>query len=96
MAEIVKAVYENGALRLLEPLSLKEHQTVRIQVLPETEAESVGETMQALISQGVVIAPAGHSSVEPISEEERHQLADTLGQAMTKPLSELIIEDRDA
>jgi predicted DNA-binding antitoxin AbrB/MazE fold protein len=32
MAEIVKAVYENGVLRLLQPLNLQEGQTVRIRV----------------------------------------------------------------
>ena len=34
MTEIITAVYENGVLRPLSPLSLREHQTVRIQVLP--------------------------------------------------------------
>jgi hypothetical protein len=32
--------------------------------------------------------------VEPISEEERRELADRLGRAPGKPLSEIIIEDR--
>ena len=35
MTEIVTAVYENGLLRPLEPLDLRERQRVRIQVLPE-------------------------------------------------------------
>src|ERR671932_820579 len=35
MPEIITAIYENGVLRPLSPLPLQEHQTVRIQVLPE-------------------------------------------------------------
>lgn len=33
MPEIITAVYENGLLRPLERLSLREHQTVRLHVL---------------------------------------------------------------
>ena len=35
MAEIVTAVYENGMLRPLQPLNLRERQTVRLQIMPE-------------------------------------------------------------
>jgi len=35
MAEIVTAVYEKGMLRPLQPLNLRERQTVRIQVLSD-------------------------------------------------------------
>ena len=35
MAEIITAVYEKGMLRPLHPLDLREHQTVRLQIMPE-------------------------------------------------------------
>jgi hypothetical protein len=38
--------------------------------------------------------PSGHSKVEPISLKERNRVADILGQAAMKPVSEMIIEDR--
>jgi predicted DNA-binding antitoxin AbrB/MazE fold protein len=43
MSETIIAIYEQGVLRPLQPLSLRERQTVRIQVLP---GESIEETEQ--------------------------------------------------
>ena len=94
MTEIVTAVYENGWLRPLKSLKLREHQTVRLQLLPEKSVDEVEEAMQYLIAAGLVTPPLGHSDIEPISAEERLELAETLGQAPGKPLSEIIIEER--
>ena len=94
MAEIVTAVYEKGMLRPLRPLNLREQQTVRIQVLPEEPANGVEAVLQKLITAGVITPPPGYSEVDPISEEERRELAEMLGQAPGKPLSEIIIEER--
>lgn len=35
MSEIIVAVYENGVLRPVNPVSLNEGQTVRLRVVPE-------------------------------------------------------------
>ncbi len=94
MAEIVTAVYEKGILRPLQPLSLRERQTVRIQVLLEEPADGVEKVIQKLVQAGVITPPPGHSEVDPISEEERRELAAILGRAPGKPLSEIIIEER--
>jgi predicted DNA-binding antitoxin AbrB/MazE fold protein len=94
MAEIVTAVYEKGMLRPLQPLNLRERQTVRIQVLPEEAADEVEKVIQKLIQAGVITPPPGHSEVDPLSEEERRELAEILGRAPGKPLSEIIIEER--
>jgi len=94
MAEIVTAVYEKGLLRLLSPLKLNEHQTVRIQILPEKPVDEGGEGIQRLIADGLLTPPPGHSEIEPISDAERHELAETLGKASGKPLSKIIIEER--
>jgi hypothetical protein len=49
-----------------------------------------------MILEGILTPPPGDSDVEPISEEERRQLADELGQMIgdNKPLSQTIIEGR--
>ena len=94
MAEIVTAVYEQGVLRPLQPLDLREHQTVRLQVLPEEPADEAEEVIQILVKAGLLTPPLGRSEVDPIPEEERRALAELLGQAPGKPLSEIIIEER--
>jgi predicted DNA-binding antitoxin AbrB/MazE fold protein len=93
MAEIVTAVYEKGLLRPLSPLKLNEHQTVRIQILEEKPVDEVDDIIQRLIADGLLPPPPGHSEIEPISDIERRELAETLGKAPGKPLSEIIIEE---
>jgi predicted DNA-binding antitoxin AbrB/MazE fold protein len=101
MAEIVTAVYENGLLRPLEPLDLRERQRVRIQVLPENgeRQEKPEDPIETLI--GKLIAegrmrprPEGPIPPDPLSEEERQALADRLGRTSGKLASEMVIEDR--
>jgi len=100
MSEIVTAIYENGMLRPTRPLNLRERQTVRIQVLPEESAEAAASEQELeRIIQGLVVAgkltpPPGHYDVEPLSEQERRELADSMGRMPGQPLSEIIIEDR--
>jgi predicted DNA-binding antitoxin AbrB/MazE fold protein len=93
--ETVTAIYENGVLRPLHPLNLREHQTVRLQVLSEQLEEDASKAaLQSLIAAGIITPPKGSSDIEPMSEEERLELANRLGRAPGKLLSEIIIEDR--
>lgn len=95
MAEVIIAIYENGLLRPLVPLPLKEQQKVRLQVLPEPPVdEETSQVMQTLVDEGVLSLPPGSSETNPLSELERQELADQLGQASPKSLSEIIIEER--
>jgi predicted DNA-binding antitoxin AbrB/MazE fold protein len=97
MAEIVTAVYENGVLRPLRPLNLRERQTVRLQIVQEEPAEDENESEAAiriLVEAGLLTPPPRRSDVDPVSEQDRRELADRLGRAPGKPLSEIIIEDR--
>ena len=102
MAEIVKAVYEKGILRPLQPLNLRERQTVRLQVLPEEPKaqeepeDELEKVIQSLIASGVTRPRPnrGTPPPDPVSEEERLRLADIMGHAPGKPLSEIIIEER--
>lgn len=93
MAEIVTAVYEKGVLRPLHPVDLREHETVRLQVLPGP-IDDVERAVQALVQAGLVTPPRGRSRISPPSAEERRDLAQELGKVPGKPLSEIIIEER--
>ena len=101
MAEIVTAVYEKGMLRPLQPLNLRERQTVRLQIFPEEpviqdEPDEVEEVIQSLVAAGLMRPrpERGTPPPDPVSEEERRRLADIMGKAPGKPLSEIIIEER--
>jgi len=101
MVEIVTAVYEKGVLRPLQPLKLRERQTVLIQVMPdertmhEEPAGEVEQVIQGLISAGLMHPrPKGTPPPDPVSEQERRRLADIMGKAPGKPLSEIIIKER--
>ena len=94
MPEILTAVYENGVLRPLEPVTLRERQTVRIQVLAEEFGDATDPVIQNLIASGALTPPPGHSDVALPTDAERRALADRLGRAPGKMLSEIIIEER--
>jgi predicted DNA-binding antitoxin AbrB/MazE fold protein len=94
MAEIITATYENGVLRPLRPLNLRERQTVRLQILPEEPSDEVEEVVQLLVKAGLLTPPSGHSEFGPVSEEKRRELAESLGQEPGDPLSEIIIDER--
>ncbi len=101
MMEIVTAVYEKGMLRPLQPLDLQERQKVRIQVLPEAPdvseepEDDTDALIQRLVARGLMHPrPRGPIPPDPVSAEERLRLADLMGNAPGKPLSEIIIEER--
>ena len=101
MSEIITAVYEKGKLRPLQPLKLRERQTVRIQVLqdepiPGKPEDEVDEVIQKLIAAGLMRAHPERDVIppNPLSAEERQELADRLGRAPGKSASEMVIEDR--
>ena len=94
MSTTVTAVYEKGVLRLLQPVPLRERQRVRVQLLPDDVTDAVDQALRGLIAAGVLTPPAGGPDVEPLSEAERHELADRLGSLPGKPLSQIIIEER--
>jgi predicted DNA-binding antitoxin AbrB/MazE fold protein len=96
MSEIITAIYQKGTLRPTTPLNLHENQMVRIQVLPDEPLDRTEEIIAAMVAAGLLTPPPGHSDVDPISAEERVRLAQVLGRAPGKPLSEIIIEDRGA
>ncbi len=94
MPQSILAVYEHGLLRPLETLALHEKQRVRIQVEPEKQVETVEHVFQFLTNMGWLTPPSGQSRVKPVSLKERGRVADVLGKAAKRPVSEMIIEDR--
>jgi len=130
MAGTVWAIYENGVLRLLEPLDLQDGQRVCIQVLraePDDQARAVREEsqtytvvaaqeteldqseadsaagpeislkalLQRLVQEGHLRPlPGGPVPADPVPEKERLELANVMGRAPGKPLSEIVTEER--
>ena len=94
MPEIITAIYENGVLRPLSPLPLQEHQTVRIQVLPEDSAAELERITQSLATTELITPPPCRSDVEPVSEDAWRELTEKLKATPDKPLSEILIENR--
>jgi predicted DNA-binding antitoxin AbrB/MazE fold protein len=97
MSEIIVAVYENGVLRPLNPMSLKEGETVRLRIVPEispggskTELETA---LQSMVDEGVLRVSPKQGEVDP-TELSRRQQARKLVKIKGKPLSETIVEDR--
>jgi len=94
MSELVMAIYDQGLLRPLKPLNLTDHQAVVIQVLSEVVSNKNDQIIQLLIQSGLLTPPSGSSKVKAVSTKERQRIADVLGKATTKPLSQVIIEER--
>ena len=95
MSTIVQAVYERGVLRPLDPLDLRDQQRVRIQVWPD-EVSEVEDVLSVLVRAGLMRPQPGRGAPPPppLSAEQRQALADEVGRAPGKSLSEIVIEDR--
>ncbi|MBD2181221.1 antitoxin family protein [Planktothrix sp. FACHB-1355] len=102
MSEIIVAVYENGVLRPVNPVSLNEGQTVRLQVVlevsPGESQNEVEKPFQSLVDQKVMSLPPKQGQIDRAElarrEEARRERMQKMGPIPGKPLSETIIEDR--
>ena len=96
MSKVVTVVYEDGVLRPLDPLDLHDHQTVRIQILADEPNGDPGqEAIRILVAAGLMRLPERTATPpDPVPEKERRALAEGLGRAPGKLLSEIIVEDR--
>ena len=96
MGKVVTVVYEDGVLRPLDPLDLHDHQTVRIQVLADEPNGDPGqEAIRILVAAGLMRLPERATiPPDPVPEKERRALAERLGRAPGRLLSEIIVEDR--
>jgi predicted DNA-binding antitoxin AbrB/MazE fold protein len=99
MSQTITAIYENGALWPIAPLDLPEQSQVEIEVKQITapEAEGLDERSrihQALVAAGLALEhPVNPQPAAPLSAEERERIGRVF--AIGKPLSEIIIEERE-
>ena len=97
MEQTVTAIYENGILRPLDPLDLPEHARVQLSItaLPPPVAAEVHrhQVRAVLIAAGLALPESAAQPVQPLSEQEREELARRL--PVGRPLSEIIIEERE-
>jgi len=101
MNQVVTAIYADGVLRPLLPLNLEEQEQVEIEVrqIAKSESAQLDERIrihQALVAAGLIANADTWSPSpppDPISEEEQEELAQLFAGA--KPLSEIIIEERE-
>ncbi|GET38703.1 antitoxin family protein [Microseira wollei] len=100
MSETIVAVYENGVLRPLNPVSLSEGQTVQLTIVPQVSPgepkNELQEVLQSLIDQGLLRLPSSKRGQVDKAELSRRQQARKLVKIPGKPLSETIIEARGA
>jgi len=102
MADTITAIYENGVLRPLGPLSLQDGETVELQVLQSLseweEKKQLEKAVHAMVAQGLMRLPPKYGQVDSEflvrREQIRRQRMATLGPISGKPLSETIIEER--
>ena len=88
------AIYENGVLRLLTPISLPEHARVRLAILSEEEPEDeLHRARAALIAAGLIRPESPQVAPAAVSQVRRAELARLY--AAGGPLSEVIIAERD-
>lgn len=99
MSQTISAIYADGVLRPLTPLDLPEQSQVEIEVkqVVAPEAEQLDERNrfhQALVAAGLALEhPVNPVPAAPLSAEERERIGRIF--AIGKPLSEIIIEERE-
>jgi predicted DNA-binding antitoxin AbrB/MazE fold protein len=98
MPETITATYRNGSLHPSSPLNLSDNQSVRIIVLPDPH-DAKDELLQIMRNTGLIRRSDRQSTLpvppDPVSEKRRMEIAEKLGQAEGKPLSEIILSERD-
>jgi predicted DNA-binding antitoxin AbrB/MazE fold protein len=88
ISQPIRAVYQNGQLRLLDPVNLSEGEEVQLTIFSEEERELAA--LGDLLAE--VPAPTGESMDEVDEEELARQIEEAFrGQP---PLSDTIIEER--
>ena len=97
MPETITAIYENGVLRPLSPLSLKDGETVQITIVAEVSQEELKgdrEKSIKLMVRKLMGLPTKQFKLDAAAEQKRRELFEKLKGRVGKPLSEIVIEDR--
>lgn len=93
MALKLRAVYENGLLRLLDPVTLREGEEVNIQVTKIPTKSEEDKRIQAVLGDALLWNNPD-SDVDGEIEPLQMELDQTM-QHTDKPTSQLIIEERE-
>jgi predicted DNA-binding antitoxin AbrB/MazE fold protein len=102
MPETIAAVYENGVFRPLSSVSLKEGETVQINIVANVSLEDLKGDRETAIKlmdvRGLVRFPKKEGKLDraELIRREQHwrELMKKMEPLPGKPLSEIIIEDR--
>jgi predicted DNA-binding antitoxin AbrB/MazE fold protein len=93
MPETITAIYENGVLRPLSPLSLNNGETVQITIVAEVSQEKLkGDREKSM--RKLMGLPTKQFKLDAAAEQKRRELFEKLKGRVGKPLSEIVIEDR--
>lgn len=89
----IRAVYEDGQLRLLDPVELAEGQVVQITIEDESSLLTPDQIAVRLHSAGLLLDVNVMEDVAELTSEERRRI----GQLFVgeRPSEDLIDEDRD-
>lgn len=98
MSEVITAVYENGVLRPVNPVSLTEGQTVRLRLETESEPRDVKAELEKLLdrlaAEGILRQQPKQSQADPEVEKKWREVFENLKERPGKLASEIIIEER--
>ncbi|CAN5855570.1 hypothetical protein BH20ACI4_BH20ACI4_27760 [soil metagenome] len=96
MNENIRAIYENGVLRPLQPLNFPEHSEVEIDVREagKNGAETMREKADRILREAGLISSLKFPNAEKLSDEERNRIGKLF--SGEKPLGDYIDEDREA
>ena len=98
MPETITAIYENGVLRPLNPLSLNDGETVQITIVAEVSQEELKGDREKAIKlidvRKLMGLPKKQFKLDAAAEQKRRELFEKLKGRVGKPLSEIVIEDR--
>jgi predicted DNA-binding antitoxin AbrB/MazE fold protein len=78
MVTTIKAIYEDGVLKPLEPLDLKDKEIVEIRVAKKTGDAPVIANLDGIWSQYVVGSSLSYEEIDDITKEKHGQSLDRL------------------
>ena len=102
MPETITAVYENGVFRPLSSVSLKDGETVQINIVADVSLEELKDDREKAIKlmdvRGLVRLPKKEDKLDPVElahrEQKWRELFEDLKGRPGTPVSEIVIEDR--
>ena len=98
MPETITAVYENGVFRPLSSVSLKDGETVQINIVADVSLEELKDDREKAIKlmdlRKLMGLPTKQFKLDAAAEQKRRELFEKLKGRVGKPLSEIVIEDR--